>query len=54
MTNLNPGDTRESVDTAVNVAFTPDNVGHLLVTTHNNRLIKLDLSGRLVAEVQYS
>ena len=51
VTNLNPGDPRESVDTAVHVAFTPANVGHLLVTTANNRLIKLDPTGRMVAEV---
>ncbi|KAK7112108.1 WD repeat-containing protein 90-like isoform X2 [Littorina saxatilis] len=51
LTNLNPGDPKESIDTAVKVTFTPENVGHLLVTTTNNRLVKLDLSGRMVAEV---
>ncbi|KAL8597433.1 hypothetical protein ACOMHN_050931 [Nucella lapillus] len=53
ITSLPPGDHRESLDTAVKVAFTPQNVGHLLVTTSNNRLVKLDMSGRMVAEVSH-
>ena len=51
VSNVSPGDPREAVDTAVKVTFTPQNVGHMLVTTSNNRLIKLDHSGRMVAEV---
>ncbi|KAK7508050.1 hypothetical protein BaRGS_00001015, partial [Batillaria attramentaria] len=52
VTNLSPEAVKDYVDTAVHVAFTPHNVGHLLVTTSNQRLLKLDeTSGKLLAEV---
>lgn len=40
------------LDTAVRVMFTPASIGHLLVATSSNRLVKLDAaSGKLFAEV---
>ncbi|XP_025111591.1 WD repeat-containing protein 90-like isoform X3 [Pomacea canaliculata] len=53
ITSMASGDVGQGgLDTAVRVMFTPASVGHLLVATSSNRLVKLDAaSGKLFAEV---
>ncbi|XP_064636675.1 WD repeat-containing protein 90-like [Lineus longissimus] len=51
ISTINPSD-GGGVDTARRVCFAPANMRHLLVTTSNNKLLKLDArSGRLLAEI---
>ena len=43
-----------NLDSAERVYFSPESLGHLLVTTTNNKLLKFDAkSGRLLSEVLY-
>ena len=53
ISNINPSDGyKTTLDMAVKVGYSPLNVGHLLVSTSENKLIKFDSrTGRLLAEV---
>lgn len=55
ISNINPSNSlKTTLDMAVRVAYAPYSVGHLLVTTSENKLIKFDAkSGRLLTEVTF-
>ncbi|XP_048238655.1 WD repeat-containing protein 90-like isoform X1 [Haliotis rufescens] len=55
ISNINPSNSlKTTLDMAVRVAYAPYSVGHLLVTTSENKLIKFDAkSGRLLTEVEH-
>lgn len=43
---------RAAIDTALRVAYSPDSIRHLLVTTSNNKLLKFDATnGRMITAV---
>lgn len=43
---------RSKIDTAVKIYYSPMKVGHLLVVTGNNRLLKFEaITGRILSEV---
>lgn len=53
ISNISASDSGKAVlDSAMRVYFAPQSLGHLLVTTANNKLLKFDArTGRILAEV---
>ena len=50
--NTSSDSVKAVLDSAMRVFFTPQSLGHLLVTTANNKLLKFDArTGRILAEV---